>query len=132
MKKKGFTLIELLAVIVVLSVILVVAVPKIIDIIERADKKAYENSVNLMVEAARIDYQTKNVKGEEISLPVTYIYEENEQINKEEVGELKFKGDKAYSGTITINEKGKIIVENLVSKNKKWCAVKEEGETEAK
>ena len=130
--KKGFTLIELLAVIVILSIIMIIAVPKIINIIEEADRRAYENSVNLMVEAARLKYQTGTMKGEDIKLPLTYIYEGNKQTNIEEVGELVFKGDKANSGTITVNQEGKIVVENLVSKNKKWCAVKQANNAEAK
>ncbi len=130
--KKGFTLIELLAVIVILAVIMVIAVPKIINIIENSEKKSYENSVNLMVEAARLKYQTGNIKGENIQLPLSYIYEDNKQTNIEEVGELVFKGDKPFSGTITITEEGKIVVENLVSKNKKWCALKEQNNAEAK
>ena len=130
--KKGFTLIELLAVIVILAVIMVIAVPKVLNIIENSEKKSYENSVNLMVEAARLKYQTGNIKGENIQLPLSYIYEDNKQTNIEEVGELVFKGDKPFSGTITITEEGKIVVENLVSKNKKWCALKEQNNAEAK
>ena len=38
MKKNGFTLIELLAVIVILAIILVIAVPKISDTINNAKK----------------------------------------------------------------------------------------------
>ena len=36
MKKNGFTLVELLAVIVILAIILVIAVPKITDTIDNA------------------------------------------------------------------------------------------------
>ena len=42
--------------------------------------------------------------------------------------ELKFKGDKPYSGTITLTKDKKVIIEKLVSKNKKWCAIKEANE----
>ena len=69
-KKKGFTLIELLAVIVVLAIILVIAVPKILEVIENARLKAYEDSVNLMIKQAHLDYGSKNVTGSKLEYPV--------------------------------------------------------------
>ena len=39
-KEKGFTLIELLAVIVILAILMVVAVPKILNVIENSRKSA--------------------------------------------------------------------------------------------
>ena len=41
-RKKGFTLVELLATIVILSIILVIAVPKIVTVIEDAKKATLE------------------------------------------------------------------------------------------
>ena len=49
MNKKGFTLVELLAVLVILSVILVIAVPKIISSINNAKKSAIDSSVKLII-----------------------------------------------------------------------------------
>ncbi len=51
MNKKGFTLIELLAVIVILSVLMVIAVPKIIDVIENSRKSAAKSSAELYIDA---------------------------------------------------------------------------------
>ena len=45
--KKGFTLIELLAVIVILSIIMIIAVPKILDVIENS-KNILEYHYNLL------------------------------------------------------------------------------------
>ena len=61
---------------------------------------------------------------------IVYIFgindkKETYQTNIEEVGELKFKGDKPSSGTITLTKDKKVVVQNLVSKNKKWCAKKD-------
>ena len=50
--KKGFTLVELLAVIVILAVISIITVPIIGNVIEDSKKKALENSVRGLVEAA--------------------------------------------------------------------------------
>ena len=50
MNKKGFTIIELLAVIVVLSIILVIAVPRVLNVIEESKKKSFEISANKLVQ----------------------------------------------------------------------------------
>ena len=135
-KKKGFTLIELLAVIVVLAIILVIAVPKILEVIENARLKAYEDSVNLMIKQAHLDYGSKNVTGSKIEYPVSYEYGidsdgETIQTNEKEVGLLNFKGDKPSEGTIVVDELGKVTVQNLVSKDRKFCAIKGVGEKNA-
>ena len=135
-KKKGFTLIELLAVIVVLAIILVIAVPKILEVIENARLKAYEDSVNLMIKQAHLDYGSKNVTGSKTTYPVSYEYGidsdgETIQTNEKEVGLLNFKGDKPSEGTIVVDELGKVTVKNLVSKDRKFCAIKGAGEKNA-
>ena len=52
MKKNGFTLVELLAVIVILAIILVIAVPKISDTINNAKKGSMASSVKMIAAAA--------------------------------------------------------------------------------
>ena len=42
MKKKGFTLVELLAVIIILSLVLVIAVPSVNKYIKQSKEKAYK------------------------------------------------------------------------------------------
>ena len=139
MKKKGFTLIELLAVIVILAIILVIAVPQILNVIEKSEMQAYKESVELMVYTAKMQYQMGEVNNTSKEIPeegITYMYGErnNEtvQTNKDEVGLLNFKGDKPSSGTITLTKERKVRVEKLVSKNKKYCAIKEEDSNEVK
>ena len=53
MKKKGFTLIELLAVIVILGIITVIAVPKILDIINKSRESAASSSIKLVKDAIK-------------------------------------------------------------------------------
>ena len=48
MNKKGFTLIELLVVIIILSIILIIAVPKINDAINNSKKNAFLSSIKLL------------------------------------------------------------------------------------
>ena len=135
-KKKGFTLIELLAVIVVLAIILVIAVPKILEVIEKARLQAYEDSVNLMIKQAQLDYGSKNVTESKTEYPVSYEYGidsdgETIQTNEKEVGLLNFKGEKPSEGIIVVDEIGKVTVQNLVSKDRKFCAIKGSGEKNA-
>ena len=135
--KKGFTLIELLAVIVILSIIMVIAVPRILDVIEKVDMESYRESVELMVRTAKIQYEAKEITNEAKQIPETgliyeYTMNGNETVQTEESintsGLLDFKGDKPSSGKIILTQNKKVIVTNLISKNKKWCAKKEENE----
>ena len=56
MKKKGFTLIELLAVIVILAIISLIAVPIVLNIIDDARISSYERSSENILSAAEFYY----------------------------------------------------------------------------
>ena len=53
MKRKGFTLIELLAVIVVLGVIALIAVPLVNNSIKKSEDTAYQEAITMIEESAR-------------------------------------------------------------------------------
>lgn len=53
MNQKGFTLIEILAVIVVIGLILVIAIPKALEIIQESKQRAYDVQEELIMEAAK-------------------------------------------------------------------------------
>ncbi|MBQ4633791.1 MAG: prepilin-type N-terminal cleavage/methylation domain-containing protein [Bacilli bacterium] len=55
-KRNGFTLIELLAVIIVLAIIALIAMPIIFNVIENAKIKAMENSTYGVIDAVRLEY----------------------------------------------------------------------------
>ena len=66
MKKNAFTLIELLAVIVILSIILLIAVPAVKKTVDSAKKKSAENDAVMITKIAEKYYASNLDKDEEI------------------------------------------------------------------
>ena len=54
MKRKGFTLIELLAVIIILGILMLIAIPSVTSYINDSRKKTYVSTINEIVKAAAI------------------------------------------------------------------------------
>ena len=109
MNKKGFTLVELLAVIVILSIILVIAVPSVNRYIKQSKEKAYKVQISELLDAVE-SYANMN---NEI-LP-----ENDDEVIKITLGQLKIEGivkndtknpynDKFFDDTLTfiIKKKG--------------------------
>ena len=63
MKKKGFTLIELLAVIVILGMITVIAVPKVLDVINKSRESAVSSSIKLVKDAIKTQVASSDLAG---------------------------------------------------------------------
>ena len=104
MKKKGFTLVELLATRVVLSVIALIAVPIVINVIEKAKKSALVSSVNGLVESANMYYTNEIIKGD-ISDNVIFDFEEGIQTSD---NKLSYKG-KVYNGKLILTSDSDVI-----------------------
>lgn len=84
MKQKGFTLIELLGVIVILSIILLIAVPSTLETLRRASEKEYRSFLTNLytasetyVEVNRSLFPQLNNIGGKINIPVQTLIDEN-------------------------------------------------------
>ena len=60
-REKGITLIELLAVIIILSVIMVIAVPKVLDVINKSKEEAFIDSAYGISDSAKYYYFQNNI-----------------------------------------------------------------------
>ena len=101
--KKGFTLIELLAVIVILSVIAVIAMPIVLGVVETTKKAALKESANALIEEAGYYYMQYGVVDN-----ARFDIEEG-QINSSTGNTLLLKGY-IEDATVLINTKGEVAV----------------------
>jgi prepilin-type N-terminal cleavage/methylation domain-containing protein len=72
MNEKGFTLIELLAVILVLGIIAVIAVPTVSNLIEQSKKNAFETGINNVVSAIENECQVQHMEGDPLTTNYTF------------------------------------------------------------
>ena len=98
--KKGFTLIELLAVIVILAIIALIAVPIILNMITQARKSAARSATLGYVDAIEYNNGFADVEQEGYT-KVTG----TKQVSEIDV---KMKGKKPDSGSVTIDSNGKV------------------------
>ena len=66
MDKKGFTLIELLAVILILGIIALIAIPTVNNILDEAREGAFKQSINQIIKAIENDCMQRKIVGKEI------------------------------------------------------------------
>ena len=112
-QKNGFTLIELLAVIVILAIIALIAVPMILNVVEKARKGAAVSSAYGYIDAIEKyitlhDLDSTNypydLKGQTLNVETSNASIDNKKLNEV----IKVKGDLPDSGTVTIDNKGKV------------------------
>ena len=113
MNKKGFTLIELLAVIVVLALILLIAVPRTLNVIESSEKETFRITGENLVRAAK----EKALKGLNSDEKKTYTITDGEFIGDK----LPISGKLPNNGVINITSNGEV---SIAISNDKWCATK--------
>lgn len=124
MKKqnKGFTLIEVLSVIVVLAIILSIAVPKILDVIEKSRRRAFFSSATSIVNTAKTEY-SQNLYHKNFGFKLYEFDKMYPSGYKQNSETLKLKGDLPSIGAVKLKENGKIALA-VVSHDERYCAKK--------
>ena len=96
MSKKGFTLIELLAVILILGIIALIAIPTVNNILKESRQGAFNASMQNIIKAAEEKCLTEHMKGNTVR---QFIF-----TNGKVSPSLDVKGDLPKSGIINLNE----------------------------
>ena len=110
MAKKGFTLIEILAAIVVLSAILIIAVPRVFTLLDSSKKEAFKMTNSII----RKEIIRENSLG--VITPQVYTF-----TNGVMLPDIGITGSLPESGTIEINSEGQI---QILTSNREYCAIK--------
>ena len=97
MKKNGFTLIELLAVIIILSVIALIAIPSVNKIVNQSKRSAFEVSANNLVDAIKYSCQLQMLYNEPITKTYTFT---DSGVNPK----LEVNGKLPKKGTATVDD----------------------------
>lgn len=130
--KKGFTLIELLAVILILGIIALIAIPAVNNVIEDSRKGAETTTINHIIKAYEDYYQLKLLKGDESSEIIMDCLDSTKNYTTEQVvEEIGINGDihdlDDYV-SFKLDENGNALIEydfgNFTCSN-----IKEEGNT---
>ena len=104
MKKKGFTLIELLAVILILGIIALIAIPTVTNIIKESKRGAFKSSVQNIINVVETECQLEQMRGEELTTSYSFT-------NGSVDNELNIKGDLPKNGTITVDSSCNVTVD---------------------
>ena len=114
-KNKGFTLIELLAVIVLLAILMVISVPKILNVIENSKKSAAESSIKLVKDAIKTQVTSGSIMGTNFTSDESGCYTFNfDDQNSGNAKALQLKNKENITGTIKYCN-GKFSDDALVS-----------------
>ena len=101
--KKGFTLIELLAVIIILGILTALIAPKVVNMIEEAEKNTNMTSAQNLAKAAQLKAQNNDAAGTNENIIINYETGENANY-------LDYNGSKPEKGKINIRTNGTIAM----------------------
>ncbi len=130
MNTKGFTLIELLAVIVILAIILLIAMPIVLDVINEARRGAFQSTGHGLVKTAENEYYRRSLDG--ATEEVFYVFEAGEQsvwddtATPSDLGELEFSGEAPDNGVIQVASNGEI---EMYIHDGTYCVTTDAGDT---
>ena len=102
-KKNAFTLIELLAVIVILAVILVISIPRMLDVIEESKVNTFKSTAQLIADSAEKKYVTNKLNNVDEEITCDKVA----KISSKDYEYCFVKIDEEGKATVTIEGKGK-------------------------
>lgn len=126
-QNKGFTLIELLAVIVILAIIMLIAGPIILDLIDNSQKGAFKNTAYGIIEAGKYNYTNEIIQSSDIKA-MSFSYVNGVETSNPSGRKLDYKGDRPKTGAVLLNAEGQIAI---AIHNGKYCASKNYMDVEA-
>lgn len=124
-KKNGFTLVELLAVIVILAVILVIAMPKISEVIKKTRLSSLETTAKLIASQAEKKYTENQVLDSSSAIKCNDVA----KLNDTDYGTCKIKFDDKGNASVILNGKKDGKFDNLTCSGTKGNIICGEGET---
>jgi len=110
--KKGFTLVELIAVIILLGIIALIAIPTVNELLKEARMSAFEDTAYGLVRAGTLYYQKQELR-DEVTSNMTFTFPE--------ATGLEVSGKKPSSGTMIVDIDGNV---SLAVSNGRYCARK--------
>ena len=125
-KKKGFTLVELLAVMVILAVILVIAVPQIMDIIKESRKGTLISSAKLIAASA----ESAKLSNDTLGINKTITCSDVSKLNSEDYESCTITFDSNGKANVTIVGKGKFEGMSVCSATRETGEVSSECSTD--
>ena len=101
--KKAFTLVELLAVIIILGLIAVLIVPKVVNMLDDAEKNTNMTSAENLIKAAELKVSNNEITGNNRDIKINYQTGEN-------INYLDYTGEKPEIGQVQIKTNGDIAM----------------------
>jgi len=112
-KKFGFTLVEMMAVIILLGVVSLIAIPQVNKIIKNTRMSVFEDSAYGVIRSGEIYYKNREILGEPL-IDTTFVFPNADG--------LEINGDVPKSGKMVVTSDGFI---KLAISNGKYCARKD-------
>ena len=126
-KKRGFTLVELLAVIVILAVILIIAMPKISDVIKNSKESSLETTAKLIASQAEKKYTENQVLDNSSTIKCSDVA----KISDADYESCNITFDSKGNAKVTIVGKGKFEGMAVCNANKSSATVSSDCSTNA-